>query len=159
MKPVQMSYHILRNVSKNIFPARHRSTLLPGDVHTTEERRTIRLCIAATCVVPTPKCPQDLNHPYTDVCTVNIFCTLWINRVWLPIRLVSSENKNMYFFVVSVWLLLGLTARLRRSCPAFKRSFSTLRLNLVRTRGIPPTCLDGVHLYHHSQTSQSRVFN
>ena len=48
--------------------------------------------------------------------------------------------------------------RFGRPVPRKPRSFSILRLNLVFTHEIPPAFRDGVHLYRHSPSGQSRVY-
>ena len=50
--------------------------------------------------------------------------------------------------------------RVRPSHPASACSFSTLRLNVVLTHGIPPDSRGGVHfyLYRHTPSDRSRVY-
>ena len=57
------------------------------------------------------------------------------------------NRENEYFPVSARALELGLARRVRPSRPASAGSFSTLRLNLVLTRGIPPDFRGGVHLF------------
>ena len=54
----------------------------------------------------------------------------------------------------------GLARQVRPSRPASACSFSTLRLNLVLTHGIPPAFRHGVivHIYRYTPSGQSRVY-
>ena len=57
------------------------------------------------------------------------------------------RTENEYFLVpVRAWGF-GLARRVRPSRPASVCTFSTPRLNLVRTHGIPPDFRGGVHLF------------
>ena len=51
----------------------------------------------------------------------------------------------------------GLASRVRPSRPASACPFSTLRLNLVLTRGIPPDFRGGVSMYVRMVTTLRRV--
>ena len=52
----------------------------------------------------------------------------------------------------------GLARRVRASRPASICSLSTLRLNMVLTRGVHPAFRDGVHIYRQPPSGQSRVY-
>ena len=56
------------------------------------------------------------------------------------------KRENVRFPVPVHALYFGLARRTRPACPARACSFSTLRLNTVLTRGIPPDFRIGVHL-------------
>ena len=57
------------------------------------------------------------------------------------------NRKHEYFPVPVRALEYGLAIHVWPSRPASACSFSTLRLNLVLTRGIPSAFRDGVHIY------------
>ena len=62
--------------------------------------------------------------------------------------MVSWTGKHVCFFpVLARALLIGLARRVRPFRPGPTCSFSTLRLKLVLTRGIPPDFRGGVHLF------------
>ena len=73
-----------------------------------------------------------------------------------PVR-AQLNRENEYFPFPARAREFGLARRVRPSRPASACSFSTLRLNLVLSHGIPPTFRDGVHLYHQQTSCQSRV--
>ena len=77
------------------------------------------------------------QHLYIYVCVVSSFSRVWINRVWLPILLEVSWTTKIKIFpiLVRAWEF-GLARRVRPSCPASARSLTTLRLNVVLTRGL-----------------------
>ena len=63
----------------------------------------------------------------------------------------SQLNRENDYFPVPVHALeFGLARRVRASRPASVCSFSTLRLNLVLTHGIPPDFRGGVHLFSYT---------
>ena len=57
------------------------------------------------------------------------------------------NRENEHFPVPVCAQQSGLASLVRPSHPAAAYSFSMLRLNLVRTHGIPPDLGDGVHLF------------
>ena len=57
------------------------------------------------------------------------------------------NRENEYFPVPVCAREFGLARRVRQPCPASACSFSTLRVNLVLTHGIPPDFRGGVHLF------------
>ena len=52
----------------------------------------------------------------------------------------------------------GLTRQVRPSHHAPAYSFSTLKLNLVLTQGIPPDFRDGAHIYRQPPSDQSQIY-
>ena len=60
------------------------------------------------------------------------------------------NRKNDYFPVPVRAREFGLARRVRQSRPASACSFSTLRLNLMFTYGIPPDFRGGVHLFYET---------
>ena len=58
---------------------------------------------------------------------------------------LNGENENLLVPVRA--RKIGLARRVRPSRPASACSFSTIRLNLVPARGIPPDFRGGVHLF------------
>ena len=57
------------------------------------------------------------------------------------------SRENEYFLAPVRASELGLARRVRPSHPASACSFSTLRLNLVLTHGVPPDFRGGVYLF------------
>ena len=96
------------------------------------------------------------------VCMVITYSSVWINRIsWLSILLVVSCTREMNVFPAPVraWEF-GLARRVRLSLPASACAFSTLRLNLVLTHGIPPAFRGGVlFLFRQPPPCQSRVYH
>ena len=69
---------------------------------------------------------------------------VWIDRAGLPTLLVVRLTGKIYIPVFAP-LRIGLARRVRPSRPASACSFSTLRLNLALTNGVPPDFRGGVH--------------
>ena len=69
-----------------------------------------------------------------------------LGKVTNPAR-GQLNTKNEYFPVPVRAGKFGLARRVRPSRPASACSFSTLRLNMVLTHGIPPDFRGGVHLF------------
>ena len=87
--------------------------------------------------------------------TKKISCTFWFfffplescdigftSTIWDLLNLSLPE----FPWAVRAWEL-GIARRVRKPHPASACSFSTLRLNLVLTHGIPPDFRGGVHLF------------
>ena len=76
-----------------------------------------------------------------------------------PARGKLNRGFLFYFPVpVCAWKF-GLARQVRPSRPASACSFSTLRLNLVLTRGVTPDFRSGVHLFFlHTPSGQSRFY-
>ena len=72
-----------------------------------------------------------------------------------PVR--GQLNNENELFPVSVGAREFVLARqVWPSRPALLRSFSTLRLNLVLTHGIPTAFRDGVHVYRQPPSRESK---
>ena len=64
-----------------------------------------------------------------------------------PARGELNRENDFFLVPVRAWEEIILARRVRPSRPASACSFSTLRLNLVLTHGIPPDFRDdGVHM-------------
>ena len=74
------------------------------------------------------------------VCMVITYSRVWINQVSKATNSARGQlnRENKYIPVPVRALEFGLARRVRPSRPASAFSFSTLRLNLVLTDGIPP---------------------
>ena len=82
------------------------------------------------------------------VCMAITSSGLGVDREWLPIRRVFSRTGKITFSL-SLYAPDNLVTRdrfVRPSYPASAWSFSTLRLNLVLTHGVPTAFHGGVHL-------------
>ena len=89
----------------------------------------------------------------TGVATVSVYLCMYVSRVSInrvrlpnPARGQPNKGKLIYFPVPVRALQFSLARRVRPSRPASACSFSTLRLKLVLTHGIPPDFRRGVHL-------------
>ena len=67
------------------------------------------------------------------------------------------NRENVVFPVPVCAREFGLARQVRPSRPVSPCSFSTLRLNLVLTRGTTPTFRDSVRIYRQPPSGQSRV--
>ena len=82
-----------------------------------------------------------------NVCMVITCSGVWINRIGLSNSARGQLNRRTLYFSVPVCAReFGLARQVRTSCPASACLFSTLRLDLVLTRRIPPALRRGVHL-------------
>ena len=84
----------------------------------------------------------SLNHP---------------DMLAIPARGQLNRENDFLPVPVRTWLF-DFARRVRSSRPAQACLFSTLRLNLVLTHGIPPTFCHGVQFYHQPPSGQSRVY-
>ena len=105
-----------------------------------------------------PSLPSTAESTY--LCMVSTFSKVWINRARLPILHVVSRG-NM-FFSLSPFAPWNFVSRERSAVPS---RVSPLILHtraesdwLVLTHGVSPAFRDGVHMYRHPPSGQSRVY-
>ena len=91
------------------------------------------------------------------ICMVSTFSRGWINQPGMAANPARDQlNRKNFFSPVPVRAReFGLARRVRPSRPASASSFSTLRLNMVLTCGIPPVFRGGVHRYREPPSGQS----
>ena len=102
--------------------------------------------------------PDPNPMPIKDgLSTFSIVCGSTGYMVANPAR--GQLNRDLcifiYFFCPCSRLRINLARQVRPSGPASACSFSTLKLNVVLTHGIPRAFRDGVHIHHQRPTGQS----